>query len=512
MSAKSHANIEFSSTLVAEHSNKCAAVSNGSVNSGTSIIQYQCGDGSYDKSLTFEPAGDGTYLIRPSHSRSCYDISGASTAAGAAVQQYTCHEANNQRWYLRRLHTGNDHYQLVNKHSGKCLDVPSASQANGVALQQHNCHTSSELNYLRNQIWKINNPNDFYSRLTSNHNGLCMAVSGASTANGAGIVQWSCGDEWDKVYRFEPTSNNAFYIKAAHSGKCLDVPGFSQSDGVSLQQHECNGGQNQKWRLQKLYTGTDHYQVVNVHSKKCLDFANPSLGASFQQYSCMQEPALSSNGTQIFRIGAPQHAQRPYVARKNFNAINEPVGKVLHGAGQDYQSYIDYTSLFPANNQPHFSMSYVNLSGSFGDIDGWFFNRVGHANAHQIGIEFVGKANEMANGVYDANIEYFLDRLAQLGTPAFIRIGYEFEGPWNQYTPAQYVGAFQRITGKLRARNIPNVATVWCAAGGSAGHQSMSTIMSYYPGDFFVDWWGVDMFAADQFTNPWLEKFLSHRR
>jgi hypothetical protein len=91
--------------------------------------------------------------------------------------------------------------------------------------------------------------------------------------------------------------------------------------------------------------------------------------------------------------------------------------------------------------------------------------------------------------------------------PAWVRIGYEFEGSWNGYSPEGYVAAFRYITDRIRAAGLDQVATVWCSAGGSAGWLDFDALMRYYPGDDYVDWWGVDTFSEDELTHPWLAAF-----
>ena len=78
----------------------------------------------------------------------------------------------------------------------------------------------------------------------------------------------------------------------------------------------------------------------------------------------------------------------------------------------------------------------------------------------------------IANGQKDENIQALCDALEFIGQPAYIRIGYEFEGQWNGYQPDSYKGAFIRVTSDLRQRDL-NCATVWCSSGASAGEKTM---------------------------------------
>jgi hypothetical protein len=43
-----------------------------------------------------------------------------------------------------------------------------------------------------------------------------------------------------------------YNLVAKHSGKCIDVEGASTADGASLVQWPCNGGDNQKFSIEGL--------------------------------------------------------------------------------------------------------------------------------------------------------------------------------------------------------------------------------------------------------------------
>ena len=82
-----------------------------------------------------------------------------------------------------------------------------------------------------------------YVRLVAAHSGKCLDVTGASTADGAAVIQWTCGSGTNQQWTL--ASNGS--IVSRSSGKCLDVPGFSTTDGTALDQWACNGGANQSF-------------------------------------------------------------------------------------------------------------------------------------------------------------------------------------------------------------------------------------------------------------------------
>ena len=85
-----------------------------------------------------------------------------------------------------------------------------------------------------------------YSRLVSRHSGMCLDVSGASTEDGATIIQWPCHGGANQQWRLEAVGEGYRFV-ARHSGKCLDVTGWSTDDGTGIIQWQCHGGANQTW-------------------------------------------------------------------------------------------------------------------------------------------------------------------------------------------------------------------------------------------------------------------------
>jgi len=71
-------------------------------------------------------------------------------------------------------------------------------------------------------------------------------VASSSTADGANIIQYTCGSGANQQWQW--TATGSYYtLKARHSGKCLDVVNANTADGADIQQYTCNGGNNQQW-------------------------------------------------------------------------------------------------------------------------------------------------------------------------------------------------------------------------------------------------------------------------
>ena len=66
----------------------------------------------------------------------------------------------------------------------------------------------------------------------------------------------------------------------------------------------------------------------------------------------------------------------------------------------------------------------------------------------------------VASGELDDQIGYLVDALQHtLKRPAYLRIGYEFNGQWNGYSKHTYPKAFARVAKAVRSTK--KVATVW---------------------------------------------------
>jgi hypothetical protein len=110
-----------------------------------------------------------------------------------------------------------------------------------------------------------------------------------------------------------------------------------------------------------------------------------------------------------------------------------------------------------------------------------------------VGLYMVGILPDIAAGTYDANLDKLAGVLKGYGVPVLLRIGYEFDGPWNHYQPpSAYVTAFRHIVDRMRMAGATNVESVW--------HSSLSCDTGdrtpWYPGDSYVDWFGLSYFQT----------------
>jgi beta-mannanase len=109
----------------------------------------------------------------------------------------------------------------------------------------------------------------------------------------------------------------------------------------------------------------------------------------------------------------------------------------------------------------------------------------------EIGLNMVGALDDVDNGKYGENIKKLGDWIKQAKHPVFLRIGYEFDNPKNNYNPIKYKIAFRRIVDQLRqVEHVENAVFVWQSYSYGQG----TTFKDYYPGDKYVDWVGMSYF------------------
>jgi len=120
--------------------------------------------------------------------------------------------------------------------------------------------------------------------------------------------------------------------------------------------------------------------------------------------------------------------------------------------------------------------------------------------------EHPGKLQRLVDGEYDAEIRQLARFMSMIDGPVYLRIGYEFDGAWNQgYENAErYIAAWHRIVDVLRQEGADNFATVWQAGAAAVDEiidQGHEDITRWYPGDDYVDWMGFSWFMQPNETN-----------
>ncbi|MEV6382367.1 RICIN domain-containing protein [Streptomyces sp. NPDC051773] len=112
------------------------------------------------------------------HSSKCADVTSQSQWAGAQIKQYACNGGNNQKYWFKSV--GGGYYQLMTRHSSLCV------QENANTVTQENCNSSNTA-----QQFSLTTTGS-YVNVKSRASGECLDVNGASTADGAAIITYTC--------------------------------------------------------------------------------------------------------------------------------------------------------------------------------------------------------------------------------------------------------------------------------------------------------------------------------
>jgi len=184
--------------------------------------------------------------------------------------------------------------------------------------------------------------------------------------------------------------------------------------------------------------------------------------------SCSPDPGLQTDNSEnqnLFIIGQDLSAIRGYM---NSQCCVLPDGGT---------AYIDIYDL---------SLEDANFGGLGIDLDG-----------KPIASEAGWDAGPVSN---DSNILRIAELAKHVEGNVFLRIGYEFEGMWNQgYEDAErYKTAWRRVVDTLRATDQDNIIFVWQGAASTTDNVieqgRVEDIQDWYPGDDYVDWVGISWF------------------
>ena len=134
-------------------------------------------------------------------------------------------------------------YKLQNMASGLVLNQ-QGSLTNGSKITQWSSSSTSV-----NLQWKFIPTSGGYYQINSVKSGLDAVVQSASTAAGAGIIQWSFGSGGNDQWRPVSNGDGSYTFYNRKSGLALEDPGSSTSTSTQMDQWTPNGGSNQKWAL-----------------------------------------------------------------------------------------------------------------------------------------------------------------------------------------------------------------------------------------------------------------------
>lgn len=135
--------------------------------------------------------------------------------------------------------------------------------------------------------------------------GKPFGVSGASTSNGAQIVQWTDDGDADQQWTLLDAGGGWYNIVDVNSGLALDDTNGSTANGNVMQQWALGSGNpNQQWQINSL--GNGYYTITNRTSGLVLDLTNGGVGDNTN----IQQWAYSSGdlNQQWALVGTPRAA------------------------------------------------------------------------------------------------------------------------------------------------------------------------------------------------------------
>jgi hypothetical protein len=190
--------------------------------------------------------------------------------------------------------------------------------------------------------------------------------------------------------------------------------------------------------------------------------------------------------------GAPKYVPS---GEQKLLIIGQDLGSV--GGLTNYANgYIDNTDHVPAG-----ITTYTGIPGLNGlaTKDNWGAGDV-HAQLYiddinfdntvtSIGLYINGQLENIISGSRNSDIRKLARWVIDSDRPVFLRIGYEFDGPWNGLDPDLYKEAWIQIVKIFDEEEVRNVAYVWQSAG-----INTTNIERWYPGDQYVNWVGYSEF------------------
>ncbi len=143
------------------------------------------------------------------------------------------------------------YYQVISRLSGKALAVTGASTANNAQIVQYPADSTKP-----EQQWQFVDSGGGYYRLKARHSAKVVDISARSTADGATVIQYTDNNATNQQFAVLDTDSGYLKLVNRNSGKALDVWGRSTADGAVISQYTDNGGTNQQWRLVRVATST----------------------------------------------------------------------------------------------------------------------------------------------------------------------------------------------------------------------------------------------------------------
>lgn len=256
----------------------------------------------------FIDAGNGYYNIE---SRSGYWLANA-TAEDNDARLWSQLNYSGRRWRLRSSSIPG-YFNIQNEKTGGYLANWTYDHDVYVWNDQDN----------NSRRWKLVEAGDVSNsgfngtyKIIARNSGKALDVDGASTSNGANVIQYTYGGGDNQKWTITPVGGGYYKIIAKHSGKALDVAGIN--NGANIQQWTYGGGANQQWEIVPVNANArtaDATAKANLSVeeseesalsaiKEVMVYPNPSQGQVVIQYPGEQAEIILTNlqGQQIMSL------------------------------------------------------------------------------------------------------------------------------------------------------------------------------------------------------------------
>jgi hypothetical protein len=134
-------------------------------------------------------------------------------------------------------------FRFVNVKSAKVLEVRGASSADGAAVVQNAASNAA------NQQWGLEYDGAGYFRISNVASNKLLDVPDESTADGVKLEQWQNTDGDNQAWQVIDLGGGLVQIRNKHSNKFVSVVGGASADGAAVEQRAASSGDEQRWRL-----------------------------------------------------------------------------------------------------------------------------------------------------------------------------------------------------------------------------------------------------------------------
>ena len=138
----------------------------------------------------------------------------------------------------------NGTYKFIARSTGKAMDVIGASTANWAGIQQWTYGNTT------NQQWNVTHLGANEYRITSVQTGKSIDEDSYNKLSGDHIHMYTSASSPNQRWIITPTDSGYYTIASANSGLVLDIAGASTANGAIIDQWEYAGGTHQQWALQ----------------------------------------------------------------------------------------------------------------------------------------------------------------------------------------------------------------------------------------------------------------------